>query len=103
MVRLKVVNPAVFRTLAGKFQFQNGSIKRSRNGKDGALPAGFNSKMVRLKGELYKGNLAINSEFQFQNGSIKSVSVTLRYARLFLFQLQNGSIKSFNSASAAVT
>ena len=55
--------------------------------------SGFNSKMVRLKGEGAYGLYLMFKEFQFQNGSIKSHDVLQNRRCAVVFQFQNGSIK----------
>ena len=55
------------------FQFQTGSIKRLITIQlEFHLIQGFNSKLVRLKGDLEVPPLRFRLRFQFQTGSIKS-------------------------------
>ena len=73
MVRLKAINKASIMGNITKFQFHNGSIKRS---------------LIETKDNARKA-------FQFHNGSIKSSTIEQHNARLFdMFQFHNGSIKS---------
>ena len=103
--------------LAPTFQFQTGSIKSNLfEIVDSDQDAGFNSKLVRLKGKLLIRVRKLTRKFQFQTGSIKSIASSepklcdrsgfnsklvrlkvacgrsLRFLRLF--QFQTGSIKS---------
>ncbi len=115
MVRLKVL-PSASCTKAGRFQFQNGTIKRAKCLSKVLIKARFNSKMVRLKdgrrlgvdcgyrcfnSKMVRLKVASpilirysNKAFQFQNGTIKRTICFFVIQIFILFQFQNGTIKS---------
>ena len=53
---------------------------------------GFNSTMVRLKGETAQEKHSL-AQFQFHNGSIKSIMGAVAVLNWLRFQFHNGSIK----------
>ena len=56
----------------GVFQFQHGTIKRGRPAALHQERSGFNSNMVRLKGNKLHALQVNDFRFQFQHGTIKS-------------------------------
>ena len=53
----------------------------------------FNSKMVRLKVDIFPGLVYHAPLFQFQNGAIKRARVSIKPTDCSRFQFQNGAIK----------
>ena len=76
------------------FQFQTGSIKSMVEFEDALKDdIGFNSKLVRLKVDLFYFAEFAQGVFQFQTGSIKRAELVQTQRSLLLFQFQTGSIK----------
>ncbi len=76
-MRLKEVPEYIGSSSQWMFQFQIGAIKSLFAGCCFAKLRGFNSRLVRLKGNARLIDTAIKALFQFQIGAIKSGTLLL--------------------------
>ena len=76
------------------FQFHSGSIKRKACRLEQKMRDGFNSIVVRLKGDKIHAPNSPVTQFQFHSGSIKSMATSVSWLSCMMFQFHSGSIKS---------
>ena len=76
------------------FQFQSGTVKRTRDLGQNDIQESFNSKVVRLKEEENFSERPYCLSFNSKVVRLKAFQINMRYIFLKKFQFQSGTVKS---------